>query len=61
MYRIQSAIFVDRQQRRSQFEHDHGRMVSRLVEHSLTGVCELPEYQDAGSNIYIYNKNSIRP
>ena len=31
-------------QRRSQFEHDHGRRASRLVEHTLTDVCMLPEY-----------------
>ena len=72
MYDIKSAIFADNDARTSQFEHDHGRRASRLVEHSLlTDVLGLPEYQTAGrydtssilsANLFsssIYNSNSI--
>ena len=49
MQQLESAIrvFADSQWR-SQFEHDHGRRASRLVERTLTDVRVLSEYQTAG-------------
>ena len=51
-----SAIFTYLRAVNSQFEHDHGRRASRLIEHTLvTDVCVLPEYQTAGK----YDTSSI--